>query len=402
MAITRYTRDGECPMEMAAVAAWVQDRPPITPFSPQARATCAEVSRRLFADPLAARRPDLAALAYWLRPASIEAMAQSFLADLPTDCLAVPRGVALLFPPANVDTVVAYGWALSLLAGNASILRVSDRLGDSGRRVLALLLETAESHSLFLRTPHDDAVTAALSALTDLRVMWGGDASVAALRAIPVPPRSRDVLFPDRRSLAALSLAAYAAADGAERDRLADAFTVDTMTFGQLACSSPRLLAWIGTGDADAATADFFPRVGAAIDRRGMQVPLGQVLACRTQAAGATLDGRATGWRNLAGTLTLLNWADPAVTPEDWVGGGLFLLTRVNRLEDLARACDRRTQTLAAHGFTHHDIAALVTAAGSRAPDRIVPFGRALAFDRVWDGMDLLREFTRMVHVPGQ
>lgn len=399
MTITRYSRDGDIPMDMDEVARWAQGRPSSPPFSPEARTACAEVSRRLFADPLAARRPDLAALAYWLRPASVEAMAHAFKSGLPAGGMAVPRGIALLFPPANVDTVMAYGWALALLAGNAAIIRVSDRLGESGRHVLSLLQEVARERALFLRTPRDETVIAALSALADLRVMWGGDTSVAALRAVPAPPRCRDVLFPDRRSLAALSLGAYAAADEAERERVADGFAIDTLTFGQMACSSPRLLAWVGDGDAKAAEADFFPRVVAAIRRRGLEVPLGHTLLRRTVAAGAALDGGATVWREVEGTLSLLEWNDPARQPQDWPGGGLFLLTRVASLADLAPACDRRTQTLAVHGFDRAAIAALVTAAGSDAPDRVVPFGHALAFAHLWDGMDLLREFTRLVHI---
>jgi len=404
MTITRLTRDGEQSLDPQAIAAWAASRTGTAPFATASRAACTELSRRLFADPLAARRPDLAALAYWLRPASVEAMEHSFRAELPAGCLAVPRGVVLQFPPANVDTVMVYGWALALLAGNFSVVRVSERMGDWGRHLLNVLFAVLEAeglgeNSLFLHTPRDEGVIAALSAQADVRVMWGGDASVAALRAIPAPPRCRDVLFPDRRSLAALPLAAYAVADESKRDALADSFATAAMTFGQMACSSPRLLAWVGKGDAEAATADFFPRVVAAIQRRGLDAPLHQALRRRTVAAGATLDGRAARWRELSGGVSLLDWGDLSHTVENWPGGGLFLLAHMDQLADLARYCDGTTQTLAVEGFDRADIAALIEAAGSRAPDRVVPFGQALAFDRLWDGMDLLREFTRLSFV---
>lgn len=405
MEIHRLTAHGEHPIDLNQLETWRAARRPTTPFSEPAMALCGALSRALFADPEAKARPDLIALAYWLRPGPLAGMARAFTAGLPPDCLAVPRGVALHFPPTNVDTVMAYTWALSTLAGNRSLIRVSERLGESGRRLLALMIGALETspladHTLFLRYGRDDAVTAALSALADLRVMWGGDASVARLRAIPAPPRCRDTLFPDRRSLAALSLATWQAADSPERERLVEAFLVDALTFDQMACSSPRLLAWVGAGDAVAASADFFARLSAAAERRDISIPVGQALAKRALAAGAALDGHATRWRDFGPVATVLDWPDPTTELEGWSGGGLFLQTTVARLADLAAVCDARTQTLTAHGFAPEEVAALVASAAERAPDRVVPFGRALAFASVWDGLDLLREFTRLVHRP--
>jgi hypothetical protein len=50
-------------------------------------------------------------------------------------------------------------------------------------------------------------------------------------------------------------------------------------------------------------------------------------------------------------------------------------------------------------GFTAEALRAFVEAAGGRGIDRIVPFGQALRFASTWDGMDLTREFTRLVTV---
>lgn len=398
MSLIRLTLQGEQPVQMDWLRQWRASGASLTPFSPQAVEACAALSRALFADSMAKTRPDLVALAYWLRQASVKTMTDTFAATVPNRCKVVPRGICLHFPPTNVDTVMAYTWALSLLAGDRSLIRVSGRQGPSGQRLLDLMMPVAEN-ALFLRTPHDDAVTAELCSLADVRVVWGGDRTTGHLRAIPAPPRCRDVLFPDRRSLAAMALTAYDAAGAAERDRLADAFALDTLTFDQMACSSPRLLAWVGQGDAAATSRDFFTRVAQAAHRRGMEIPLGQVLAKRTIAAGSVLDGAATGWFDLGSEITVLDWCDPADEPAEWTGGGLFLAVHVTRLADLATACDARTQTLAVHGFPETHIAELVAEAAERCPDRIVPFGHALAFGHVWDGLDLLREFTRLVHV---
>jgi len=38
---------------------------------------------------------------------------------------------------------------------------------------------------------------------------------------------------------------------------------------------------------------------------------------------------------------------------------------------------------------------------GGRGIDRVVPFGQALSFASVWDGYDLLTEFTRLTTLRG-
>ncbi|CAA6605829.1 conserved hypothetical protein [Rhodospirillaceae bacterium LM-1] len=400
--------DGEQPVEFAWLEAWRSHRPvTATPFSKPAIAACVALSHTLFSMPDVKARPDLVALAYWLRQAAIETMEQSFHAELPAKCKVVPRGVILHFPPTNVDTVLAYTWALTVLSGNRAAIRVSDRLGETGRQLVIQMLnvlakseESIARSTLFLHWDHDDRLTAAVSALADVRVVWGGDASVSKLRAVPATPRCRDVLFPDRRSMAALSLKAYLSLDSAGRDQLADAFFVDSLTFDQMACSSPRLLAWIGDSNVESTEDDFLARVAAAATRRRYDVPLGQQLAKQTLAAGALMDGLATQWKHVAPSVLALDWVDVAVEPADWVGGGLFLQVRLDCLAELASACGSRVQTLAVHGFTASEIEELIIAAGERSPDRIVPFGKALAFDRIWDGLNLLQEFTRLVHCP--
>ena len=40
-------------------------------------------------------------------------------------------------------------------------------------------------------------------------------------------------------------------------------------------------------------------------------------------------------------------------------------------------------------------------ASAPRIADRITAVGEALSFSPIWDGMDLLAEFTRLISIPG-
>jgi hypothetical protein len=60
---------------------------------------------------------------------------------------------------------------------------------------------------------------------------------------------------------------------------------------------------------------------------------------------------------------------------------------------------DRGDQTLSHFGFDPGEPSALAAELNGRGVDRIVPVGQALAFGRFWDGVDLLEEMVRRVHV---
>ena len=60
---------------------------------------------------------------------------------------------------------------------------------------------------------------------------------------------------------------------------------------------------------------------------------------------------------------------------------------------------ERKDQTFSQFGFGQDELTAFATALGGRGIDRIVPFGAALSFATIWDGYDLLHEFTRLTTI---
>jgi hypothetical protein len=78
---------------------------------------------------------------------------------------------------------------------------------------------------------------------------------------------------------------------------------------------------------------------------------------------------------------------------------GFFVERRIDALEDLARLVQRDWQTIASLGVSGDDWRAMLTATRPHGIDRIVPFGQALAFGHVWDGVNLLTSLTRIVSI---
>ena len=162
--------------------------PAWAPFDARATAFVARFSQRLLTHTQARQFPEMAALGHWFRGASLRDLS----AQYPTrpGLLRLGRGLAFHVAPANVDSVFMYSWLLSLLAGNANLVRVSQKgspqqgfVIDALRATLAEPVgEAVAGRFVLLTYPHDDAITRAISARCQLRVVWGGDTTVATLR----------------------------------------------------------------------------------------------------------------------------------------------------------------------------------------------------------------------------
>jgi hypothetical protein len=358
-------------------------------------------ARRLLAPAVARRHPELGALGYFLRPAELARAVERMRV---ADAFVFPRGTVFHVPPANVDTIFVYSWALSALAGNANVVRVSARAAAAADTVLVALNATlADADPVIGRTQRlvtygrDDAVTAALSQWCDLRVIWGGDAAVDAIRRHPLRPSARDLTFPDRASWAALSVPGWRAADPAARRAAVTGFANDAYWFDQAACASPRTVFLVGQPEhADEVRDGFLADLAAQVQRQGWQVDPAMAVEKHVSAYGLAAEGavRTVSWAGNA--VTAMTLAGTDALPRGWLGAGAFPFARLDTLTDMVPLVTRRDQTLSHFGFTRAELAAFAAALGGRGVDRIVPFGSALSFHAVWDGYDLPREFTRL------
>lgn len=366
-------------------------------------------ARKLLAPATARRFPELASLGFFLRKGEI-AKALSTM-DSSADSLRFPRGLVFHVPPANVDTIFVYSWALSALAGNHNVVRVSSRSAGAAEAVLealnAALSEVDSSVSDVVRATQrmvtydrSDEVSGALSLAADLRVVWGGDGSVAALRKYPLAPHARDLTFPDRSSFAVVSVAGWQRASSEERHAAAEGFYNDSYWFDQAACSSPRAVFWVGDESGGRVAAQEFRTLLASVLAAKQHVTEpAMAVQKRVSAYGAAVDGLVEEIAFEGNGLATLELTDPLAMPREWLGAGTFANARVSSLSDLVPVVVRKDQTVSQFGFTTEELTAFVHELAGRGVDRIVPFGSALTFSAVWDGYDLLAEFSRLVTV---
>lgn len=369
----------------------------------------ADLSRALLTDARARTMPDIVSFAYWCRRANLTQLgAQQRARDERLNGpLRLGLGLSFHICPSNVPVNFAFSLAFGLLAGNTCVLRLPSKPSETAERLvaaLAALLARPEyaplaDAILLARFDHDDDVNRFWLAQADARVVWGGDAIVAHMRALPCRPRAREVAFSDRYSLCVMAPRAVLELDHGGLLALCTQFYNDLYLMDQAACSSPQLLAWIGEpADVAAAQARLWPAfVEHARTRytpQAVQVMDKYVDACR-HALG---NERVVAIEQHGNLLYRIALSDVAVDQDSRRGyfGTIHEVTLASPAQ-LAPIVNERYQTLTYFGLELAQLRAFVTGQRLRGVDRVVPVGRALDMNIVWDGYDIVASLSRVI-----
>jgi hypothetical protein len=341
--------------------------------------------------------------AFWTRRAALAKLAASFAARVPQHALARPRGLVFHLPPQNVETVFLYSWALAYLAGNANLVRLPQAISARMRSIVDLFLERLEAagdeSQLFVHYPSQGDLGAKISARSDARVVWGGDAKVALFAPLPLRNGGKSIWFGDRFSFSTIRGAALEDLDSAALRALAKKLHNDVFVFDQMACSSPHALYIVGEAAAHSAA------VRRLLDASALEWTMddpkayvGHAIGKMTAAFYAAANGRASSvnWQNTHLTSVV---ASAPERQELRVGGGFLSVVFVRSLAEVASFIRESDQTITYFGWERGEIEAVAASRTGPGVSRWAPIGTALDFDFIWDGYDIPFELTRLVRV---
>lgn len=397
----------EQPIE--SVVAGLAAAPSSRPFSQPLLDFVGEFSRVILADRAMRAYPELIAMAHWFRRANMLGLQRKFDAEK-SGRMIKARGLAFHIAPANVDSVFIYSWLLSLLCGNANLVRLSQTRSQQIAEVVAVLNAVLDCEQFggvraanaVISYGHDDSITRHVSERCQLRVIWGGDSTVTQIRNVPLSPLAAEMVFADRFSMALLKASAVLDCADEALERLAGDFYNDAFWFNQQACSSPRTVIWQGDEAAVAAARTRFWRaVSRQIAGRRPDNEPAQVMARVTTAflvSSVTPHAVVAGAPSDLPTRIEIGDFDAGMRAMH-CGNGFFFETRRDTLSDTAEIFSDRDQTLAVYGYSREEIAALLERTPVRAIDRVVRIGSALSFGPVWDGYDFFTYFTRETRI---
>ena len=344
------------------------DLPADQPFSAQRIDFFNQVSRELLSDKEAKAYPDVVTFAFWIRKGNMEKYKEEFKKK---NGLRMGRGIVFHIAPSNVAVNYAYSFAVGFVLGNANIVRLPsrdfpqiERINGAVRKVLERTKEGKfwKDYIVFLRYGKEKEINDYFSFLCDVRVIWGGDATIREIRKSELRPRVSEITFAD-----------------------------------QNACTSPRMICWLGNKkEAEKAKEVFWDLLWNLVEKKYDFQPV-QSMDKLTEGCMAAMhmDGiHRIKMRDNRIVRMELEKIDVRV--QEYRGhSGFFYEYTTKDITELVPLCNTKLQTIAFMG-RKEQLMPLIKA-GVKGIDRIVTIGRTMDFEMVWDGMDLEERMTRNI-----
>ncbi len=354
------------------------------------------LSKRLLHSTKAQKYPDVIAYAFWIRRASLEKASLQYKSEDQK----IGRGIAFQIAPSNVPVQFAVSMTYTLIAGNASIVRISDKyfeqvdiICEAIEAVLNDRYPEMASYICVVRYMHDDEVTQALTDLCDIRMIWGGNHTIAAIRKATISARCIDLGFADRYSVAVIDADDYLEENAAV---LANEFYNDTYFSDQNACSSPRLVIWTGSRISEAKEI-FWNALENIVSERYLMEPICSSEKLLKTAISAV---KHPGIREIKKDNLLVRVEIPSLYDDimDFKGNcGYFFEYSADKLQDIVPIMKKDCQTIAYIGKIEGKLRRVINDNGVKGVDRIVPVGHAADISFVWDGLDLPNVLSRWI-----
>lgn len=375
----------------------IQDIPAKTIFDERVMDFLSDLSRQILNDPRTKQYPDVVTYAFWIRRKSLAAMADKFRGKE----LRIGRGTAFHIAPSNVAVSFALSFTAALLAGNASVVRVSNKafvqvdiIAEAIRALTEDRYQDMKPYLMLARYEHDEEVTQALSDICDVRIIWGGNQTIELIRRAVLPPRAIELTFADRHSAAILDADAYLQGDSAD---IAKNFYLDTYYSDQNACSAPRIVIWTGQ-NIEEAQEKFWSSLEAIVEEEYEFAPILAIDKLNSLCMLAAAQEGNVHLRSRSNKLVRVEVGrlEPDLM-EYKTGGGYFFEYKAHSLKEIVPILGKSCQTIAYYGIDRKSLEELLYQSGVRGIDRIVPFGHTMDLSVIWDGYNMVEAMSRIV-----
>ena len=381
----------------ADIAAQLPNIPALTPFDDKIVSFLNEVSREIMRDSRSKAYSDVVTFGFWIRKGSVLKLKERFKS---TDGMHLGKGVAFHIAPSNVPVNFAYSLVSSLLCGNSNVVRVPSKDFPQVGIITDAINKALDNHKdlipyiICVRYGRDKDINDQLSSFADVRVIWGGDDTIAELRTSPLPPRAGEITFADRYSLAVIDSDSYL--DIEDKNKVAEDFYNDTFFSDQNACTSPRIIVWTGNRIVEAKEL-FWKNEHEYAEKKYTFQPI-QAVNKLTKSYLIAAKESGTKVEDHSDNL-IIRVAVPSITEyfmDYRDNSGYFYEYDCSSILDLQLLCnDKRCQTIAYIG-DKNSLLPLIQS-GVKGIDRIVPMGKTMDFDLIWDGYNLPALLTRTV-----
>jgi hypothetical protein len=360
-----------------------------------------DLSKELMRDKNAKSFADVVSFGFWIRKASINNLKKHFIIDDVN--MHIGRGTAFHIAPSNVAVNYAYSLVAGLLCGNTNIVRISSKdfpqVGVVNNAIVSVLerYPNMKDYICIVRYDRNSKVNDWISNMCDVRVIWGGDLSITEIRKSKLKPRATEITFADRYSLAVIDSDFYMASNN--EDKIVQDFYNDTYLNDQNACTSPRVVVWIGNRK-DEAKKLFWNKLHELVEKQYKFQPIMAVdkLAQAYQTVTSTDNmGEIKIVTTDDNLLVRVSVSRLVANLMNYRGNsGYFYEYDCDNILELRNFCnDTHCQTIGVIG--NKEIARPLVMSGIKGVDRVVMLGHMMDFDLNWDGYNLVESLTRTV-----
>jgi len=357
-----------------------------------------EFSSKILLNNSLRKYPELIVLANWFRKRNIFKIKEAH-----SNFIKHPLGTIFHVAPGNVDTIFIYSMFISLLNGNKNIVKISHRESELINEIIHTIdevlcnpaFDNLRGYISIIRYENQEEITTKLSKICNCRVLWGGDNTINQISRLPLNPRALEVKFSDRFSFSVINSDIISSLTDKELEELSERFVNDLTFFNQEACSSTKLIYWVGKKN-KSVIEKWWDICRKKIGSDILVPPIQTDRFVNQNLIAANLDVKVEHDPSIPViTLYSPNKNDLNFLRNNHFGNILCSQIFLKNLDMIGDLLSEKDQTCSYYGFLEDD---LVKVFWNRSSvDRVVPIGKSLDFNYIWDGYNLFEVFSRHI-----
>ncbi len=354
------------------------------------------LSKKILSMERAKLYPDVITFGFWCRRAFMSKERELYHNS---KFLQIGRGIVFHIAPSNVAVNYAYSFVTGFITGNANIVRIPSKYFEQVDIINEAIRQTLTEfpqfipYICFVRYGHNQELNDYFSRKCSVRVIWGGNQTIAQIRTSTLKPRAKDITFADRYSLCVIQAEDYLRS--LDQDKIAQNFYNDTFLSDQNACTSPKVIVWTGE-HIEEAKQIFWAKTGEIVLQKKYELQpvqaVNKLTAFYHVAAaneGILLEERKD---NLIFRVRIEKLTEELIMENS----GYFYEYETQNIKDIMAISGEMCQTVSYVGNLRDDLLSIVKS-GIRGIDRVVPIGKTMDFNFIWDGYNLIEEMSRTV-----
>jgi hypothetical protein len=380
---------------------------PLSVFDVATLSFVARISEILFKDSRTKVYPDVVTFAYYCRKSNLNNIKEQYSVGHLEN--RIGRGILFHITPGNVPVNFAYSLVAGLLTGNINIVKISSKQFIQSEIIIDAIKVALKENYYFdfffnrifiVRYDRKTSYTDIFSKICDVRIIWGGDETIFEVRKSYINAKSVDLTFSNRYSIAVIDSERYL--NSSDKVQVAHGFYNDTFLFDQNACTSPKTIFWIGDNiNTNKAKFEFWQNIADVIEIRDYQIAdIAAVDKLVAFYSSVILGVRVESLSRINNKLwhVTLNQGFQEIHNIEG-NSGYFNEVHISCLSELGSYVNRSFQTVGYYGLEKNQISEWLKHHPLNGIDRIVPIGKTMDFDMVWDGYDLIMSLTRKISI---